>query len=650
MNTTMASGLLEGVLGRIADEAQKTRPLLPLYLHLILSSIFPIFIAAHAALRRPSSAAPAKKQKKSSKLSDQDSEAEEESSSPIETLTTSDAILFPVLAGLTLSGLYVIIKWLEDPSLLNKILGYYFNWIGTFFTFKLIKDVLYFVRSVVFPTQFSHDGVVYKHSRPTGGHFNTAGRDDTVGDIPDRKDVSTTGLFGRLSRASPFLTKARQRLYYKAACTISLRKPFGPDKSSFSITILDVVAGLTSLLLSIASTLRGKVPWYLTNLSGFAFCYGSLQFMTPGTSAVGYLLLSLLFFYDIYMVFYTPMMVTVATKLEVPIKLLFPRPDDGTCTKPMGALPGSDAMEEYLKCLAKKRTMAMLGLGDIVVPGIMIAFALRFDLYRWYLQMGKDGRDDGAEESKEERADNKKDTRPTYFPARGMWAERFYTARDLWSPALKAKDFPKPYFKATMVGYVLGMVATLLVMQIWQHAQPALLYLVPGVLISFGAMALWKGEVKLLWNYDEAEEDKQKEKKQAEDKKAREEAKSKGGESGKGEGAERKESMKSSKTSRRDGEKMKRDQPAFTFDIYLPATGEPTEEVKPTLTDEAQPIIADDHDNNSESSTSSSSSSSSESSSPEIVSKEDVVQSGETIIVSTGQDASSANAKRRRKA
>ncbi|KAK5082520.1 hypothetical protein LTR70_008199 [Exophiala xenobiotica] len=625
----MASGLLEGVLGRIADEAQKTRPLLPLYLHLILSSIFPIFIAAHAALRRPSSAAPAKKQKKSSKLSDQDSEAEEESSSPIETLTTSDAILFPILAGLTLTGLYVIIKWLEDPSLLNKILGYYFNWIGTFFTFKLIKDVLYFVRSVVFPTQFSHNGVVYKHSGSAGGRFNTAGRDDIVGDISNRKDVSTTGLFGRLSRASPFLRKARQRLYYKATCTISLRKPFGPDKSSFSITLLDVVAGLTSLLLSVAATLRGKVPWYLTNLSGFAFCYGSLQFMTPGTSATGYLLLSLLFFYDIYMVFYTPMMVTVATKLEVPIKLLFPRPDDGTCTKPMGALPGSDAMEEYLKCLAKKRTMAMLGLGDIVVPGIMIAFALRFDLYRWYLQMGKDGKDDGAEESKEGRGDNNKDTRPTYIPARGMWAERFYTARDLWSPALKAKDFPKPYFKATMVGYVLGMVATLLVMQIWQHAQPALLYLVPGVLISFGAMALWKGEVKLLWNYDEAEEDKQKENKQAEDKKAREEAKSKGEESGNGKGTERKESMKSSKTSRRDGEKMKRDQPAFSFDIYLPATGEPTEEVKSTLTDEAQPITPDDHDNNRESSTSSSNSSSSVSSSPEIVSKEDVAESGE---------------------
>jgi len=642
MNDTIPQNFLQDVLGRVADEAHKTRPFLPLYTHLILSSIFPIFIAAHASLRRPSSAAPAKMQKKTSKVSDQSTEDdEEESSSPIETLTTSDAILFPVLAGLTLTGLYVIIKWLEDPALLNKILGYYFNWIGTFFTFKLIKDVLYFVRSVVFPIQFSHGGSVYKSSGAVSNHFHAVGEDDTVEANANRRDVSTTGLFGRLSGTSPFLTKARQHLYYKATCTINLRKPFRPDKASFNITLLDLVAGSVSLLLSIITILRGKVPWYLTNLSGFAFCYGSLQFMTPGTSATGYLLLSLLFFYDIYMVFYTPMMVTVATKLEVPIKLLFPRPDDGTCPKPIGALPGSDEMEEYLKCLAKKRTMAMLGLGDIVVPGIMIAFALRFDLYRWYLQMGR-GAEDNVTEGK------KKDTRPTYMSARGMWAERFYTARDLWSPALKARAFPKPYFKATMVGYVLGMIATLLVMQVWQHAQPALLYLVPGVLIAFSSMALWKGEVKLLWDYDEAKEEKEKEKKQAEDKKAREEAKSNGEIPGTGEAAERKESTKPSIHGKSDGENLKRDRPAFSFDIYLPTSEVPTDKAESTSVDEAQPIVPEDRDNASDSSASSSESSSSVSSAPEIVSKEDATDNAETTAASGGQDRSSANSVKRR--
>jgi minor histocompatibility antigen H13 len=56
------------------------------------------------------------------------------------------------------------------------------------------------------------------------------------------------------------------------------------------------------------------------------------------------------------MVFYTPYMVTVATKLDVPIKLTF------------------QAAERK----------SILGLGDIVIPGMVMALALRFDLWRHY--------------------------------------------------------------------------------------------------------------------------------------------------------------------------------------------------------------------------------------------------------------------------
>jgi minor histocompatibility antigen H13 len=97
--------------------------------------------------------------------------------------------------------------------------------------------------------------------------------------------------------------------------------------------------------------------WWLTNLIGFGFCYGTLQLMSPTTFWTGSLVLLGLFIYDITMVFYTPMMVTVATKLDVPIKLVFPGPKHG----------------------------GMLGLGDVILPGIMMALALRFDLYLHYL-------------------------------------------------------------------------------------------------------------------------------------------------------------------------------------------------------------------------------------------------------------------------
>ena len=74
-------------------------------------------------------------------------------------------------------------------------------------------------------------------------------------------------------------------------------------------------------------------------------------------SLAGALLLSGLFFYDIFWVFGTPVMVTVAKSLDAPIKLLFPR---------AGAAAGESPF-------------AMLGLGDIVIPGIFVALCLRYD-------------------------------------------------------------------------------------------------------------------------------------------------------------------------------------------------------------------------------------------------------------------------------
>ena len=61
----------------------------------------------------------------------------------------------------------------------------------------------------------------------------------------------------------------------------------------------------------------------------------------------GMILLSGLFIYDIFWVFGTEVMVTVAKSFDAPIKVLFPR-----------------------NILAEKFQFALLGLGDIVIPGM----------------------------------------------------------------------------------------------------------------------------------------------------------------------------------------------------------------------------------------------------------------------------------------
>jgi minor histocompatibility antigen H13 len=199
------------------------------------------------------------------------------------------------------------------------------------------------------------------------------------------------------------------------------------------------------------------------------------------------------------------MMVTVAKSLDVPIKLMFPRPaspDDPTATP----------------------SHAMLGLGDVVLPGIMIGLALRFDLYLFYLRRQK-----RTPATKEGEADTVK--KAQYHSLAGRWSDHFWThsltGRPLWTTTTTHDGiteapftFPKTYFRASLVGYVLGLFATVGVMMVWNHAQPALLYLVPGVLGSLWLTALVRGELNLMWNYTEEIEEEDKTKKTPDEQKA----------------------------------------------------------------------------------------------------------------------------------
>ncbi|EXJ86359.1 hypothetical protein A1O3_03310 [Capronia epimyces CBS 606.96] len=472
-------------LGRVAYDLETMRPLLPTYLHLLVSAIFPIYTAAHASLSRPPSAAP----RKTKTPTGDDEERDEDEARQIESLTPSDALLFPLLAGGTLASLYFILKWLQDPAWLNWALGIYFSQIGLFFAVKFLKDMFRVARSLCFPSTYSSGGSVWKVDgqqrcyRSEDGKTSTSPFPAFLRVIPIPRSVSRRIWTLR----NVLYAEARLRLHVHGLITL---------KES-----IDVLAVASLVLSCVVVYYHGFVskPWFLTNFLGFSFCYGSLQYMTPTTAWTGTLVLSALFFYDIYFVFFTPMMVTVATKLDVPIKLLFPRPDG--CVFPVGAPEGSAAMEEYLQCLSKKRTMAMLGLGDIVVPGMMLAFALRFDLYLYYLRLGE--RTQKSSNTVTETDAQK----PIYVNARGSWGERLWTRRQLWSKEVKAKQFPKPYFFATIFGYLVGMCTTVVVMQVAQHAQPALLYLVPGVLLSLWGTALVKGDLKTLWQYSELVED-----------------------------------------------------------------------------------------------------------------------------------------------
>lgn len=473
---------LANFLQAVGYHSVVVHPFLPVYLHLLISALFPIYAGAHASLSRPSSAA--KPSKKTNRQIHQNDEPEEQEQT-MERFDPIDALLLPLLAGLSLASLYFLIKWLEDPRILNLILNWYLAVFGVWSLAGMINDTMGLITSFISPKIDDMDGnkgeidAKKRKSRPTSSPSVEGGSAEPepsfTQSLPS-KVIAAVGVFRKLP-----LPQLDVRVYiYKTV------------EAKFKIGLQWVFSVFVAVAALLYFNLMGK-PWWLTNLLGFGFAYSALQVMSPTTSWTGTLIMGALFLYDIYFVFFTPLMVTVATQLDIPAKLLFPRPRSPTedPTKP---------------------ALAMLGLGDIVLPGMMIGFALRFDLYLFYLR--KQTRRTIKQSSSKDEVDDSDVVKATWYPATGGWGERFWSSKNdiLRSKQFQGVLFPKRYFRASVIGYFLGMLCSIGVMEIYGQAQPALLYLVPGVLGSLWGTALVKGDIKALWNFDEAEEEKEKEK------------------------------------------------------------------------------------------------------------------------------------------
>ena len=90
--------------------------------------------------------------------------------------------------------------------------------------------------------------------------------------------------------------------------------------------------------------------WIVSNIFGLAFAFNAIQMLSLDSFKTGMVLLSGLFFYDIFWVFGTEVMVTVAKSFDAPIKVVWPKQWFG--------LQPDQAIQ-----------FTMLGLGDIVIPG-----------------------------------------------------------------------------------------------------------------------------------------------------------------------------------------------------------------------------------------------------------------------------------------
>ncbi|KAK1284745.1 Signal peptide peptidase-like 1 [Acorus calamus] len=209
--------------------------------------------------------------------------------------------------------------------------------------------------------------------------------------------------------------------------------------------------------------------WILNNILGISICIAFVSHVRLPNVKICALLLVCLFVYDVFWVFFSErifganVMVSVATqqasnpvhtvanslslpglqlitkKLEMPVKLVFPRNLLGSGVSQSGSM-------EYM----------MLGLGDMAIPGMLIALVLCFD-YR--------------------------------------------KSKELGVPSDASSNRRQKYAWYAIFGYAIGLITALAAGILSRSPQPALLYLVPSTLgpviflswLRKDFMELWEG-------------------------------------------------------------------------------------------------------------------------------------------------------------
>ena len=110
-----------------------------------------------------------------------------------------------------------------------------------------------------------------------------------------------------------------------------------------------------------------KKHWLANNILGLAFCIQGIEILSLGSFKTGAILLAGLFVYDIFWVFFTPVMVSVAKSFDAPIKLLFPTADvDPTHQHAWQDSELSNEFEDMLSTIRSAMPNAIV-LGDYVI-------------------------------------------------------------------------------------------------------------------------------------------------------------------------------------------------------------------------------------------------------------------------------------------
>lgn len=337
-----------------------------------------------------------------------------------EHMTEQEAMWFPVMGSIVLVSLFLALKFVP-AHILNMALCAVFMVTGTFTVFKSFHKLLTISKDVVQSSspnrrrQTEEDDASSKpgaaeERKPSSGKKKEAAETKMRRSEQEDKNESNKADSSRDANA-PEVEEAKKGYF-----GLNLRL-----EAARYIEMLAHEMDFTTLLLLTLSLIVNivyfkKKHWIISNVIASSFCITGLGEMKLDSTKTGVCLLTLLFFYDIFWVFCTPVMISVAKGIDLPIKIVFP---------------------------SKAGTPSMIGLGDIVVPGLYLGIV----------------RDFGRSVS-----------------------TRFF-------------------FYAGYFGYIMGLCITFLVALQLQKGQPALLYLCPAVLLTTFGAAFFLNRHKEMFNY-----------------------------------------------------------------------------------------------------------------------------------------------------
>ncbi|XP_022413307.1 signal peptide peptidase-like 2B isoform X1 [Delphinapterus leucas] len=256
--------------------------------------------------------------------------------------------------------------------------------------------------------------------------------------------ASSTGLYSCLSPLLQRLPLCRCRVPDNSL-------PYFHKRPQVCMLLLALLCVAVSVVWGVFRN-EDQWAWILQDALGIAFCLYTLKTIRLPTfkgnseprERQGHvpeactLLLLVLFIYDVFFVFITPFLTKSGSSIMVEVAT---GPSDSATHEKLPMVLKVPRLNASPLALCD-RPFSLLGFGDILVPGLLVAYCHRFDIQ---------------------------------------------------------VQSSRVYFVACTIAYGIGLLVTFMALALMQRGQPALLYLVPCTLVTSCALALWRRELGMFW-------------------------------------------------------------------------------------------------------------------------------------------------------